>query len=300
MEEDADSGVDSERGRREGGEKRKAEDVVVDEAEEKRIKKAAKKARKEKERLDASRIAQGEDPTDDVVSVKKTIEFKGDTTELSTTPKRKGGGQELGLSDLPEGFQIILKETEKKKWKEFLGPDGKKYRSRKDIQDRFVEGVSPSPARARTGSPKKSVKKEVVKNVVESIEEVVQSWNVSEDGELSEDHPKYLVYSDRQLEEMEATSKHFWVQPEKKARTPKAKPSKPLTVKMDFSKKTKQREGEEEEEEDEEDIEEEIESSPPEPAQEAMAAMVEELNNTSEKKKKKKKKHKKHSEQDNE
>ena len=282
--------MDSERGRKEAGGKRKAEDEVVDEAERKRIKKAAKKARKEKERLEASRIAQGEDPTDDV---KKTINFKGDMTEISTTPKRKGG-QELGLSDLPEGFQIILKETEKNKWKEFLGPDGKKYRSRKDIQDRFVEGVSASPVRARTGSPKKSVKKEVVKNVVESIEEVVQSWNVSEDGELCEDHPKYLVFSDRQLEEMEATNKHFWVQPEKKVRTPKAKPSKPLTVKMDFSKKSKQRQ-----EEEDEDIEEEIESSLPEPAQEAMASMVEELN-TSEKKKKKKKKHKKHSEQDNE
>ena len=286
--------MDSERGRKEAGGKRKAEDEVVDEAEKKRIKKAVKKARKEKERLEASRIAQGEPPTDDIVSVKKTIDFKGDLTEISTTPKRKRG-QELGLSDLPEGFQIILKETEKKKWKEFLGPDGKKYRSRKDIQDRFVEGVSASPVRARTGSPKKSVKKEVVKNVVESIEEVVQSWNVSEDGELCEDHPKYLVYSDRQLQEMEATNKHFWVQPEKKVRTPKAKPSKPLTVKMDFSKKSKQRQ----EEEDEEDIEEEIESSPPEPAQEAMASMVEELN-TSEKKKKKKKKHKKHIEQDNE
>ena len=296
--------MDSEKERREGGEKRKAEDDVVDEVERKRIKKAAKKARKEKERLDASRIAQGEDPTEDVVSVKKTIEFKGDITEIST-PKRKGGGQELGLSDLPEGFQIIQKETEKKKWKEYLGPDGKKYRSRKDIQDRFVEGASPSPARARTGSPMKNVKKEVVKNVVESIEEVVQSWNVSESGSLSEDHPKYLVYSDRQLEEMEATSKHFWVQPEKKARTPKdttpkartpkAKPGKPLTVKMDFTKKAKQRQ----EEEDDEDIEEEIESSPQEPAQEAMAAMLEDLN-TSEKKKKKKKKHKKHSEHDNE
>ena len=54
--------MDSERGRKEAGGKRKAEDEVVDEAERKRIKKAAKKARKEKERLEASRIAHGEDP----------------------------------------------------------------------------------------------------------------------------------------------------------------------------------------------------------------------------------------------
>merc|ERR1719278_1194765 len=36
--------------------------------------------------------------------------------------------------DLPEGFTVEEKKTEKKSWKEYRGPDGKKFRSLAEIQ----------------------------------------------------------------------------------------------------------------------------------------------------------------------
>merc|ERR1711971_1458570 len=44
-------------------------------------------------------------------------------------------------------------------------------------------------------------------------------------GDLADDHPKFLAFSERQLAEMDPFSENFWVAPEKKTRVPKAKPT---------------------------------------------------------------------------
>merc|ERR1712233_303294 len=60
-------------------------------------------------------------------------------------------------------------------------------------------------------------KKKMGKEVKEHIEEST--------GDLADDHPKFLAFSDKQLAEMDPCSKNFWVEPEKKKRVPKAKPT---------------------------------------------------------------------------
>ena len=228
--EETDSGVDSER-----GEKRKMGEAeeVEDEEERRRQRKAAKKARKEKERLEASTrmAAPGSDDTDanimgSVGNQKKTLNFQ-------TSPEKKArGGQQIQLSDLPDGFTIFIPEG--KTYKIFKGPDGKNYRSLNDIKKRYLgEAVSSSPVRSApikatsTSSPtKKRMGKETKEHIEEILDTVVATWNIEEGtGDLAEDHPKFLAFSERQLAEMDPFSKNFWVEPEKKLRASKPKPA---------------------------------------------------------------------------
>ena len=226
---ETDSGVDSER-----GEKRKMGETeeVEDEEERRRQRKASKKARKEKERLEASTrmAAPGSDDTDanimgSVGNQKKTLNFQ-------TSPEKKSRrGGEIQLSDLPEGFTIFIPEG--KTYKIYKGPDGKNYRSLNDIKKRYLgEAVSSSPVRSApikatsASSPsKKRMGKEVKEHIEEILDTVVATWNIEEGtGDLAEDHPKFLAFSERQQAEMDPFSKNFWVEPEKKPRVSKPKP----------------------------------------------------------------------------
>ena len=242
--EETDSGVDSER-----GEKRKmgeTEENVEDEEERRRQKKAAKKARKEKERLEASTMmaAPGSDNTD--ANVLSSVGNQKKTLNFQTSPEKKAKGP-IQLSDLPEGFTIHIPEG--KTYKLFKGPDGKTYRSLNDIKKRYLgEAVCSSPVRsapskeADSSSPvksapskvtstsssptKKRMGKEVKEHIEETLDTVVATWNIEEGtGDLADDHPKFLAFSERQLDEMDPFSKNFWVAPEKKTRAPKAKPT---------------------------------------------------------------------------
>jgi len=58
------------------------------------------------------------------------------------------------------------------------------------------------------------------------LDTVVATWNISEGtGDLAEDHPKFLAFSEKQLAEMDPFSKNFWVEPEKRTRVVKPKPT---------------------------------------------------------------------------
>jgi len=93
------------------------------------------------------------------------------------------------------------------------------------IKKRFVEGVQSSPVKSVTSvKPKGESKGEAKKHIVEVIDDVVASWNLNPEsgsGELLDDHPKHLAYSDAQLKEMDPYSKLFWVEPEKRKRMKK-------------------------------------------------------------------------------
>jgi len=230
--EENDSGVDSER-----GEKRKTAGGVDEEEERRRQRKAAKKARKEKERLEASTrmaVPGGDDTVEDILgsvdSQRKTLDFQ------SSPEKRAGGrGREIQQSDLPEGFIIHIPEG--KTYKLYKGPDGKTYRSLNDIRKRYLgEEVGSSPIRkapntANATSPtkkevKEPTKKEVKEHIQETLDSVSATWNIEEGtGDLADDHPKYLAFSEKQLAEMDPYSKNFWVEPEKKKKQVKAKPA---------------------------------------------------------------------------
>merc|ERR1719209_1307775 len=205
---------------------------VEDEEERRRQRKAAKKARKEKERLEASTrmAAPGSDDTDanimgSVGNQKKTLNFQ-------TSPEKKSRrGGEIQLSDLPEGFTIVIPEG--KTYKIYKGPDGKNYRSLNDIKKRYLgEAISSSPVRSApdkatsSSSPSKQRMGKVVKeHIEETLDTVVATWNIEEGtGELADDHPKFLAFSEKQLAEMDPFSKNFWVEPEKRTRVSKAKP----------------------------------------------------------------------------
>merc|ERR1712037_82093 len=78
-----------------------------------------------------------------------------------------------------------------------------------------------------TSSPsKKRMGKEVKEHIEETLDTVVATWNIEEGtGDLADDHPKFLAFSDKQLDEMDPFSKNFWVEPEKRKRVTKAKPT---------------------------------------------------------------------------
>lgn len=283
---------------------------MEDEAERKRQRKAAKKAKRERERLEASEAAvTGNLDESRVVDQRKTIEFASPTSKAHVTEVKSPRPIKIDENSLPEGFEIIVKKTEKKTWKEYLGPDGKKYRSLNDIKKRYVDGGVqnvPVQVSAQAANPTKSkVKEETKKHIVEVIDDVVNTWNLnSENDELLEDHPKYLAYSDAQLQEMDPFSKVFWVEPEKRKRMKKevevgASKIEKEPVKESKSKPKKIEATSPRIEQDPnlkefmESVEEEIVSDANKSKdQDSMEVMLEQLSQTETKKKKKKKKNK--------
>merc|ERR1719228_608243 len=75
--------------------------------------------------------------------------------------------------ELPEGFKVIEKKTEKNSWKIYQAPDGKNYRSMAEVK-RYLEGC-----------------KYDEEKLGETIEYVSTDWNCSEKGDLGSDKSRF-------------------------------------------------------------------------------------------------------------
>jgi len=189
------------------GNKRKAEEVE-DKGERKRRKKAEKKARKEKERqerekqtLEASSIVDSSDEFQIASKLKMKKEKISEDSNFSSilksdlkppkTPSSKDKSHVAPKSpntqktpkdsfELPSNFKVIEHKTEKKSWKSYQGPDGKKFRSMTEVK-KYLESTS---------------------NLVDTIEFVATEWNSTEHGDLDKtfsledlrDFPKSDLY----------------------------------------------------------------------------------------------------------
>jgi len=114
------------------------------------------------------------------------------------TPKSK---QRL---ELPEGFEVIDKKTEKNAWKEYRGPDGKIYRSVAQIH-RALEGIPES--KKSSGSGSSSASKVDLEKLQACVDDVVDNWNITEDGDLKKNKKKF--YQSEGLKKLPKTDRHF-------------------------------------------------------------------------------------------
>merc|ERR1719318_552673 len=171
------------------GSKGKAEEELDDDGERKKRKKAEKKARKEKERLErenqtleASNNVDSSDEfqTDSKLKKKKVIisEDSKSSSVLESDlqpPKTPKDKSHVSLKtpttpktpkdtfELPSNFEVIEHKTEKKSWKSYQGPDGKKFRSMAEVK-KYLESTS---------------------NLLDTIEFVATEWNFNEHEDLA-------------------------------------------------------------------------------------------------------------------
>ena len=94
------------------------------------------------------------------------------TSQSEVLIMKKDGRNCLKLADLPEGFKIVVKKTEKSKWKEYIGPDQKRFPSLKEIKS-FYE--------TKEHEKIKSVKKI---SVVNNLKQSSRSSNANEQNKL--------------------------------------------------------------------------------------------------------------------
>merc|ERR1719318_95900 len=149
------------------GSKRKAEEELDDDGERKKRKKAGKKARKEKERLErenqtleaSNNVDSSDEFQTDSKLKKKKVKILEDSKSSSvlesdlqppknpkdkshvppktpTTPKTP-----KETFELPSNFKVIEHKTEKKSWKSYKGSDGKKFRSMAEVK-KYLESTS--------------------------------------------------------------------------------------------------------------------------------------------------------------
>merc|ERR1712243_153278 len=96
---------------------------------------------------------------------------------------------------------FVEKKTEKKKWKEFFGPDGKKYRSVVEIYKSLGEyGDSVS-------TPPQNRSEKFTKKLDEEIEEVAANWNIDENGDLEKNKNKF--YNNMGLKKLPKNERHI-------------------------------------------------------------------------------------------
>jgi len=173
------------------GSKRKAEEEVEDDVERKKRKKAEKKARKEKERmerenqtLEASNSVDSSDEFQTESKLKKKKEKISEDSKFPSVlevdlqppknPNPKDKSQVVPKTpktpktpkdtfELPSNFKVIEHKSEKKSWKSYQGPDGKKFRSMTEVK-KYLESTS---------------------NLVDTIEFVATEWNSTEHGDLA-------------------------------------------------------------------------------------------------------------------
>jgi len=189
---DHDSGIENGHKRKgtigASGSKRKAEEEVEDDVERKRRRKAEKKARKQKERmerekqtLEASNNVESSDEFQTESKLKKKKEKISEDSKFPSvldvdlqppkTPKPKDKSHAAPKTpktpkdtfELPSNFKVIEHKTEKKSWKSYQGPDGKKFRSMTEVK-KYLESTS---------------------NLVDTIEFVATEWNSTEHGDLA-------------------------------------------------------------------------------------------------------------------
>ena len=128
-----------------------------------------------------------------------TEESDNEDNSPSKTPKIH---KTPGKSDrkLPAGFTFVEHKTEKNSWKDYFGPDGKKYRSIAEIYKKLNLDPESGPG----DSSQESMSAEDVK---EQVEEVVTTWNKGEDGNMAKNKNKF--YKSIGLKNLSKTDRHF-------------------------------------------------------------------------------------------
>ena len=109
---------------------------------------------------------------------------------------------------LPEGFRYEIKqrgqEGGKKEgtWKEYYGPDGKKYRSVAEIYKKLNIDPESGPGESSSSQEKMSTQE-----MKEHVEEVVSTWNRGEEGDMAKNKNKF--YNSVGLKKLPKTERHF-------------------------------------------------------------------------------------------
>ena len=125
----------------------------------------------------------------------ESVKVNGDV-QPPKTPKAK--------LELPEGYEVIEKKTEKKSWKEYKGPDGKMYRSIAQIH-RALEGISEPKRSSASGSS--SASKVDSEKLQACVDDVVENWNTDDKGDLKRNKKKF--YESEGLKKLPKTDRHF-------------------------------------------------------------------------------------------
>ena len=121
---------------------------------------------------------------------------------------------------VPDGFNVVeITRPNGRKDKEFVGPDGKRYRSIPEIYRKL--NLDPESGSANSSSSQKSVEE-----MKEQVEYVANSWNKGEDGELAKNKNKF--YNSEGLKEICKTNRH-----PREAKSKKGKAGKKLEDKED-------------------------------------------------------------------
>ena len=141
---------------------------------------------------------------------------ENENTVPKTPKSAKKGGRGAQARALPDGFKVEVKKTEKKEWKEYRGPDGKRYTSIAEIY-RKLGLEEDSGAGTGTGSPApsggggssgKKVDSAERAEVAGVVTEVIDTWNIETgDGVLKKNKNKF--YSSPGLPTLPKTDKHF-------------------------------------------------------------------------------------------
>ena len=150
-------------------------------------------------------------------SSEENTDVEENENTVPKTPKSaKKGGRGAQARPLPDGFKVEVKKTEKKEWKEYRGPDGKRYTSIADIYRKLgleedsgagAGTGSPAPSGSGGSSDKKADSAEKAE-VAGVVTEVIDTWNIETgDGELKKNKNKF--YSSPGLTTLPKTDKHF-------------------------------------------------------------------------------------------
>ena len=106
---------------------------------------------------------------------------------------------------LPEGFRYEVKQRggdKKGTWKEYFGPDGKKYRSVNEIYKKLNIDPESGPGESSSSQEKMSTQE-----MKEHVEEVVANWNRGEEGDMAKNKNKF--YNSVGLKKLPKTERHF-------------------------------------------------------------------------------------------
>lgn len=126
-------------------------------------------------------------------------------TPAPKAPKTPGKTSK-GQKPLPEGFSVIEKQRSGAKvegiWKEYFGPDGKKYRSVAEIYKKL--NIDPESGPGETSSSQEKMSTQEMK---EQVEEVATNWNRGEEGDMAKNKNKF--YNSVGLKKLPKTERHF-------------------------------------------------------------------------------------------
>jgi len=139
-----------------------------------------------------------EAPVSSDKDTKRQKTFSDSPTKDPSTPLR--GQKPITAEDLPEGCSIEEKETDKKKWKVYIAPNGKKFTSAKKLRQ-AIEGGD-IKLNLTTSKPAESFgkasggKTEDALLLLDTFKFVESDWNINDDGSLTGNKNKYYAMDD--------------------------------------------------------------------------------------------------------